>query len=342
MQAFDANGGRLVRALRRTLGRDVVLIGTDGLKPIGLLRKGAGRAADGLYLTTYLIPSAKLSRSGREFLREFQRSQPGGSSPYWALYAAQATELLLAAIARSDGTRASITRELFATRLIDGPLGPVAIDRNGDATPARVPVYRIDPRGGRGDPLLPPDLEGASIDRVITLPPALLTPTSCAGGVVRRQHVAGPVGALPLRHGGLLGRRAGRTRALDDLHAVDVARAVREDLGAPDADDELRAGEAAEQRVVGSTLGDAVEAQAPRPPAVEVDEEQPDVRVDAQVADRQVHAVAVVVGERDGVLVDARTKPGSPPLYEHCGRPSASAVARKSMSIRSMNARSSG
>ena len=124
VQAFDVNGGRLVRALRRTLGPDVVLIGIDGLKPVGLLRKGAGRAADGLYLTSYLIPSAKLSRSGREFLREFQQTQRGGSSPYWALYAAQATEVMLAAIARSDGTRASITRELFATRLTDGTARP--------------------------------------------------------------------------------------------------------------------------------------------------------------------------------------------------------------------------
>lgn len=172
--AFDANGGRLVRALRRTLGPDVVLIGIDGLKPVGLLRKGAGRAADGLYLTSYLIPNAKLSRSGREFLREYQQTQRGGSSPYWALYAAQATEVMLAAIARSDGTRASITRQLFATRLTDAPLGPAAIDPNGDVTPANIPVYRIDPPGHRGDPLLPPDLEGASLDRIITPTPQLL------------------------------------------------------------------------------------------------------------------------------------------------------------------------
>jgi branched-chain amino acid transport system substrate-binding protein len=174
VQAFDANGGRLVRALRRTLGPDVVLIGVDGLKPVGLLRKGAGRAADGLYLTAYVIPGAELSRSGREFLREFRQTQPGGSSPYWGLYAAQATEVMLAAIARSDGTRASVVRELFATRLTDAPLGPAAIDRNGDVTPVNVAVYRIDPPGTRGDPLLPPDLEGASIDRVITLSPQLL------------------------------------------------------------------------------------------------------------------------------------------------------------------------
>ena len=82
--------------------------------------------------------------------------------------------MLLAAIARSDGTRASITRELFATRLSDAPLGPAAIDPNGDVTPARVAVYRIDSADAPGDPLLPPDLQGASIDRIVTPSPELL------------------------------------------------------------------------------------------------------------------------------------------------------------------------
>ena len=174
LQAFDPNGGRLVRALRFALGRGVVLIGTDGLKPVGLLRTGAGRAAEGVYLPTYLVTGSKLGESGREFLGEIERTRPGAALPYWGLYAAQATEVLLAAIARSDGTRATFTRELFATRLADGPLGPAAIDPNGDVTPAAVAVYRVDRQGTGGDPLLPPELQGASIDRVIAPSPALL------------------------------------------------------------------------------------------------------------------------------------------------------------------------
>jgi hypothetical protein len=43
-----------------------------------------------------------------------------------------------------------------------------------NVTPARVAAYRIDPPGRRGDPLLPPDLQGASLDRVITPSPQLL------------------------------------------------------------------------------------------------------------------------------------------------------------------------
>ena len=43
-----------------------------------------------------------------------------------------------------------------------------------DVTPANIAVYRIDPPGHRGDPLLPPDLEGASLDRIIAPSPQLL------------------------------------------------------------------------------------------------------------------------------------------------------------------------
>jgi hypothetical protein len=65
----------------------------------------------------------------------------------------------MAAIARSDGTRASITRALFATRLTDARLAPPrSIDHNGDTSPARIPVYRNDASSAHSDPLLPPAL----------------------------------------------------------------------------------------------------------------------------------------------------------------------------------------
>jgi ABC-type branched-subunit amino acid transport system substrate-binding protein len=64
------------------------------------------------------------------------------------VYAAQAAEILLDAIARSDGTRSSVTRELFRTDVEDGILGDIRFDENGDlveapvtssASPASVP-----------------------------------------------------------------------------------------------------------------------------------------------------------------------------------------------------------
>ena len=82
---------------------------------------------------------------------------------------------------------------------------------------------------------------------------------------------------------------------------MDVARAVREDLGGAHADDELRLRVLREELVV---LVDRRDAVQPQPlAAFEVDEEEPDVRVHERVPERQVHAVAVVAGEGDRPLV---------------------------------------
>jgi hypothetical protein len=47
---------------------------------------------------------------------------------------------LLAAIAHSDGTRASVTRALLKVNVTDGILGSFGFDRNGDMTTNLIPV----------------------------------------------------------------------------------------------------------------------------------------------------------------------------------------------------------
>ena len=83
---------------------------------------------------------------------------------------------------------------------------------------------------------------------------------------------------------------------------MDVARAVREDLGRAHADYELRTVVLGQERVGVVDRGDAVQAQ----PLLtqEVDEQQADLRVLQCVPHREIHAVAVVAGERDRVLVE--------------------------------------
>jgi hypothetical protein len=89
------------------------------------------------------------------------------------LEAAQAAELVVRAIARSDGTRASVLEELKTTRVKNGLLGSFRFDRNGDVTPATVPIIRITgstpPRAG-----LPSNLQGAVVDRVVEIPRRLV------------------------------------------------------------------------------------------------------------------------------------------------------------------------
>jgi DNA-binding winged helix-turn-helix (wHTH) protein len=67
----------------------------------------------------------------------------GRPAHQYAVYAAQAAELLLDAIARSDGTRASVASELLGTDVDDGILGDFAVTDSGDTTATQVTMYDV-------------------------------------------------------------------------------------------------------------------------------------------------------------------------------------------------------
>jgi ABC-type branched-subunit amino acid transport system substrate-binding protein len=107
------------------------------------------------------------------FVQSFGRTQPGASVDPSAVYAAQATEVLLDAIARSDGTRASIVQELFRIRIRDGLLGSFGFDANGDITQSAVTILRVR-RGGRSTAVH--SAEGGVVERVLRPSAKLVTP----------------------------------------------------------------------------------------------------------------------------------------------------------------------
>jgi branched-chain amino acid transport system substrate-binding protein len=118
------------------------------------------------------LPKGELPPPGKRFLEEFEATREGEPSPpYSAAYAAQAAEILLDAIARSDGTRKSVSRALLETTIEDGILGDINFDENGDPVEAPVTIFRV---VGRGRPGLVPVLDGAVLDRVNTARAALL------------------------------------------------------------------------------------------------------------------------------------------------------------------------
>ncbi len=173
----DANGGEIVKALRGRLGSKVVLIAGDAFLPTEGLLAAAGRAAIGMYVTTPAVANEGLGPAGRRFVREFGRTQPGGIVPSAlnVTEAAQAAEALLAAIARSDGTRASVLEELRRLEIRNGILGSFRFDNNGDMTPASFTVFRIT-GGRRRAPGLPEGFGGAVVDGVVRVQPALARP----------------------------------------------------------------------------------------------------------------------------------------------------------------------
>jgi ABC-type branched-subunit amino acid transport system substrate-binding protein len=90
----------------------------------------------------------------------------------WVPESGQATEVLLDAIARSDGTRASVLDQIRRSRMTNGIFGGFGFDRNGDMTPAPFAILRI--TGGRGAPGLAPDFRGSVVDRTVRAPIGLL------------------------------------------------------------------------------------------------------------------------------------------------------------------------
>ncbi len=159
------NGGPLIARLRARLGRGVTLIGPNLLSPVFLLWDESHGAARDVYITSPLLPNERLGPRGQSFVREFGATKPGIAVWSSAVYAAAATEALLDAIARSDGTRASVTEHLLSTRLDNGILGPMRFDRDGDAVAPAIAIMRVQRR--RTGPETGNLFDGATVDRVI-------------------------------------------------------------------------------------------------------------------------------------------------------------------------------
>jgi ABC-type branched-subunit amino acid transport system substrate-binding protein/DNA-binding beta-propeller fold protein YncE len=140
---LTGNYGRLLRDLRAALGRRVQLLAPDGFSAFDALVGDAGRSAEGLVVSFPTVPPGHLPPSGRRFVEAFEKAIRGRASPF-SVTTAQATDVLLRAIAASDGTRVSVTGHLLRTRVKDGILGSFEFDSNGDTTAAGVTMYRIE------------------------------------------------------------------------------------------------------------------------------------------------------------------------------------------------------
>ena len=161
---------RLVRELRAQLGTTVKLIVGDGFLRVPDLVHVVGPASVGMYVSFAGRPNEQLPAAGRRFVDAFTDTQASPQvTSYSAAYAAQATEVLLAAIARSDGTRASVTRELFASKIKNGILGSFAFTRDGDMTPTPVTIFRV-VGGNRPSSTHLTDFTSAVVDRVVDVP----------------------------------------------------------------------------------------------------------------------------------------------------------------------------
>jgi branched-chain amino acid transport system substrate-binding protein len=159
---LDSNAGAVVRDLRARLGPSVDLLGPDGLTPLPLLVEKAGPAGLGVHVSLAGVVTETLPAAGARFVRALRKAHPRAEVEASSVYAAQATEVLLDAIARSDGTRASVVRQLFTTHVTKGLLGSFSFDRNGDTTDDAITIQRVvHGRPTVYDVITPPPTRGA-------------------------------------------------------------------------------------------------------------------------------------------------------------------------------------
>ncbi len=133
---WQDGGAAVAAALRARMGPRFPIIASDGFAL--RLPPQAARAADGMWVTTPGVAPSALPPAGREVARRLGAGQFIGPP-----LAAQATELLVQAIAASDGTRPDIVRRLQRARLTDGPVGPMRFDEFGDPVPRTITLHRV-------------------------------------------------------------------------------------------------------------------------------------------------------------------------------------------------------
>ena len=131
----DENGAQLIKDKVAVLGPNdgkVQLYAPDGFTTQQTI-DDSGPASKGMYLSVAGVPASEFKGVAKEFADKFEADYLNGKpiDPY-AIYGAQAGQVMLDAIANSDGTRADVIKKMFETKVTDGLLGSFSFNENGD------------------------------------------------------------------------------------------------------------------------------------------------------------------------------------------------------------------
>jgi branched-chain amino acid transport system substrate-binding protein len=140
------NGGKVIKDIHAGAPNAKILM-PDGFTPVSATVQQAGGAAEGTYVSVAGLPNTALKGAGASFVKNFTKADHKAPDPY-SVYAAQAAEAMVAAIAQSNGTRSDITKQLFKIRIKNSILGSnFGFNANGDVTANPVTIYKV--KGGK-------------------------------------------------------------------------------------------------------------------------------------------------------------------------------------------------
>jgi branched-chain amino acid transport system substrate-binding protein len=134
---ISENGGQVIKDKVEVLGPndgDVKLFGPDGFATQATIDESGGKAA-GMYLSNAGVSTVDdiKGQAAQEFIAQLKAGPLSGKPiEAYAVYSGQAAQVLLDAIAASDGTREDILAKLFATKVTNGLIGSWSFTENGD------------------------------------------------------------------------------------------------------------------------------------------------------------------------------------------------------------------
>ncbi len=135
------NGGKLIKDIAAGAPGVKILL-PDGFTPVSAVIQEAGSAANNATVSVAGLPNSKLKGAGKAFVAAFTKADHNAPDPY-SVYAAQATEALVAAIAQSNGTRSDVAKQVFKIHLKNSILGNLSFNANGDVTANPVTIYKV-------------------------------------------------------------------------------------------------------------------------------------------------------------------------------------------------------
>lgn len=132
---IDENGAQLIKDKVAVLGPndgDVKLYAPDGFTAQATIDE-TGPASAGMFMSVAGVPIDEFKGAALDFVDSLLAGELAGKEidPY-AIYGGQAAQILMDAIANSDGTRTSVIEQMFATEVTDGLLGSFSFNENGD------------------------------------------------------------------------------------------------------------------------------------------------------------------------------------------------------------------
>ena len=135
---IDENGAQVIRDKVKVLGSndgDVKLYMPDGFTTQQTIDESGVENTQDAFFSIAGVPTDEFeSEAAQTFISTFEDSLGGQPVDPYAIYGAQAAQVILDAIAASDGTRPSVIEQMFATECTGCFLGDFTFNENGDPT----------------------------------------------------------------------------------------------------------------------------------------------------------------------------------------------------------------